>query len=83
MTPIYALVILSYSCPFMLKWVPQSLAPFAGCQMKQELELYVSAEKATERASELGPNALFALIEADSPLILRSLEWQATIGDRK
>lgn len=82
MTPIYALLIFSASCPFTLKWLPPKLQPLI-CERKQEIEEYRSAAKAMERVKELGPEATFAILEADSPIILREVEWEPTVGDAK
>jgi hypothetical protein len=81
MTPIYALLIITYTCPFKFAWVPPMLRPMVGgCEKQEEVEEYTSAAKAMDRVRELGPGSTFVLMESDTPIILRKVEWEPTVG---
>lgn len=84
MTPLYALLIVSYVCPLKFAWVPPALRPMVGgCERREEIEEYASAAKAMERVKELGPESSFVLMESDAPIILRRVEWEPTVGQAK
>ena len=83
MTPLYTLLIITYSCPFALKWLPAPLRPIAGCERREEIEQFKQAEDAMERVKDLGRDALVVVMEADGEVILRSVKWEPTVGDAK
>lgn len=80
MTPTFYLLIVSYSCGFTMKWTPPALKPYL-CERRIELKEYRDPARAMQEVSKLGPEVLVIPLEADSPIILRRVQWEPTIGD--